>query len=197
MSTISPFSRPSRAACRGSRWRLVAAATAACLPPTVTARARWLLGCRSQRRWTSAQRVSAIFPLMLWTNLISQRGRLNHASGLTISLLNPESRIDDHLMTYITLNVFVGANFFIFRARTMPVQPDRAEPVIAESGDSAEDTISAQLHRYAGEKKNTHLDMHRYREQGKLFSSVSRFVWRNVCVWRSLYRSGNDGGVSV
>lgn len=34
----------------------------------------------------------------------------------------------------------------------MPVQSDGAEPVIAESGDSAEDAISAQLHRNAGDK---------------------------------------------
>lgn len=34
----------------------------------------------------------------------------------------------------------------------MPVQSDGAEPVIAESGDSAEDTVSTQLHRNAGDK---------------------------------------------
>lgn len=44
----------------------------------------------------------------------------------------------------------------------MPVQPDRAEPVIAESGDSAEDTVGAQLHRHAG-AKDTHRRAHTYR----------------------------------
>lgn len=37
----------------------------------------------------------------------------------------------------------------------MPVQPDRAEPVVAESGDSAEDTVSTKLHRNAGDKGGT------------------------------------------
>lgn len=36
----------------------------------------------------------------------------------------------------------------------MPVQPDRTEPVIAEPGDSAKDTVCPQLYGNAGEKKD-------------------------------------------
>lgn len=50
------------------------------------------------------------------------------------------------------LTVFVNS---IFRACTVPVQPDRAEPVVAESGDSAEDTVSTKLHRNAGDQGGT------------------------------------------
>ena len=74
----------------------------------------------------------------------------------------------------------VGVNF-IFRACTMPVQPDRAEPVIAESGNSAKDTVSAQLHRNAG-KEVTHTHVHTH---------------THTHTHRSLYSSGSDGGVSV
>lgn len=66
-------------------------------------------------------------------------------------------------MTHNTECVFVhscvGVNV-IFRARTMPVQPDRAQPAIAEFGDSTEDTVSAQLHRYAGKKRCTEKHTH-------------------------------------
>lgn len=37
----------------------------------------------------------------------------------------------------------------------MPVQSDGAEPLAAESGDSAEDTVSTQLHRDAGDEGRT------------------------------------------
>lgn len=61
------------------------------------------------------------------------------------SLQNPEREGVRPLM----LTVFVNS---IFRACTVPVQPDGAEPVIAESGDSAEDAVSTKLHRNAGDK---------------------------------------------
>lgn len=51
-------SRPSPAACRGSRRHRAAAATAACRPPTATVRAGWSLGSKNQRRWTSVRKVS-------------------------------------------------------------------------------------------------------------------------------------------
>ncbi|KAG7227610.1 hypothetical protein INR49_005425 [Caranx melampygus] len=63
MRTFPPpatMDRPSQAACHGSQWLPATAATVACLPPTVTARARWLLGCRNQRRWTSVQRINCV-----------------------------------------------------------------------------------------------------------------------------------------
>lgn len=139
-------SRPSQAVCRGSRWPPAAAATTACLPHTVTARARWLLGCKNQRRWTSVQRVSEVSLLVLGTNMISWNCGLNQVTGLMISG-NPERRFDDHFLPHNTdcICTHVGVNF-IFRACTMPVQPDRAEPVIAKSGDSTKDAVSAQLH---------------------------------------------------
>lgn len=74
------ISRPSPAACRGSQWPPAAAATAVFHPPIATAKARWLLGCRSQRRWTSVQRVSAISVKSDFKNK-----RLNQTSGLTVS----------------------------------------------------------------------------------------------------------------
>lgn len=56
------------------------------------------------------QRVSAIFFLMQFeTSLISQRSRLNHTSGLTISLMNPERKTDDRFMT---TNVECGCEFY-------------------------------------------------------------------------------------
>lgn len=68
------YSKLSPAACPGSRWP---PATAACLPPTVMARARWLPGCRSQRRWTNVQRVSVISALILAINLTPHRSGSN------------------------------------------------------------------------------------------------------------------------
>lgn len=50
------------------------------------------------------------------------------------------------------LTVFLNS---IFRACTVPVQPDRAEPFVAESGDSAEDAVSTKLYRNAGDKGGT------------------------------------------
>lgn len=146
-------------------------------------------------------------------NLISRRSRLNHASCLTISLLNPERRIDDHFMTPNTECVCgrVGVNL-VFRACTMPVQSDRAESVIAESGDSTKDTVSAQLHRYAG-AQNTHSHACTYRNththarvqrsgeaiQLEFHLEVCVCERVSVCVevFRSLYYSGNIRGVSV
>lgn len=60
---LSPSSRQSQAACRGSRLPPSAAATtAACRHPTAMVRARWPLGYRNQRKWTNVQRVSGTFP---------------------------------------------------------------------------------------------------------------------------------------
>lgn len=77
----------------------------------------------------------------------------------------------------------------------MPVQPDWAEQVIAESGDSTKDTVSAQLHRYAGKKKKkTHT--HSAESRGSNLVSVS-FRAQSVCVCVcEPMLVGNDGGVS-
>lgn len=75
----------------------------------------------------------------------------------------------------------------------MPVQPDWAEPVIAESGDSTKDTVGAQLHRYAGKKdESVHRHACTYRNaqictgtesRGSNLVSVS-FQGECVCVGR-------------
>lgn len=81
-----------------------------------------------------------------------------------------KSRIADHCVSWhVLLNAFghMWVSILFFRARTMPVQPDRAEPAIAESGDSTKDTVSAQLHRYAGE---THTHTQTAESGGKQFS---------------------------
>lgn len=64
----------------------------------------------------------------------------------------------------------------------MPVQPDRAEPPVAEFGDPAEDTVGAQLHRHAGSRAHTHTHTHmpEHREPGKQFSVSLR--GQPVCV---------------
>lgn len=50
------------------------------------------------------------------------------------------------------------SHFVLFRARTVPIQPHWAEPVVAEPGDSPEDAVSSKFHRDAG-SANTQLHM--------------------------------------
>lgn len=79
------------------------------------------------------------------------------------------------------LTVFVNS---IFRACTVPVQPDRAEPVVAESGDSAEDTVSTKLHRNAGDKGGTES-----RAASWLWFHSGRFKTREVTSMRQKWLS--------
>lgn len=127
---ISPSSRPCPAACRGSRRLPAAAATAACRPPTATARAKWPPGCRSLRRWTSVRKVGVCRVSS------SQRGF--------------------QLNSQLSILFFISFFFFFFRAGTVPIQPHWAQPVVTEPGDSAEDTVSSKFHWNAG-KTNTQL----------------------------------------
>lgn len=91
---LSPNSRPSPTACHGSRQPPAAAATtAACLPPTATAKARWWLGCRNQRRWTNVQRVSAVF----FPSPSVHKEPV--AWSLTLTPMYPEMKTDDVLST--------------------------------------------------------------------------------------------------